>query len=147
MHKYLEKKNEVNFDKIFNQMLGEYLYNMASLQNSKKAVGPLLSLSVTSWVRGVWQQAKQSKGSVQYGSHTCPAAAAAPLWRRLIMNNYALFTSKLSGTSELRMRSCKWEESVTRLQFTYICLIFKLLLCSVTLRLLCHICIFAIEVD
>lgn len=25
MHKYLEKKNEVNFDKIFNQMLGEYL--------------------------------------------------------------------------------------------------------------------------
>lgn len=54
MHKYLEKKNEVNFDKIFNQMLGEYLHNMASLQNSKKAVGPLLSLYVTSWVRGVW---------------------------------------------------------------------------------------------
>lgn len=24
MHKYMEKKNEVNFDKIFNQVLGEY---------------------------------------------------------------------------------------------------------------------------
>jgi hypothetical protein len=30
MHKYLEKKNEVNFDKIFNQVLGEYLRNMVS---------------------------------------------------------------------------------------------------------------------
>jgi beta-adrenergic-receptor kinase len=30
MHKYLEKKNEVNFDKIFNQMLGEYMNNAAS---------------------------------------------------------------------------------------------------------------------
>lgn len=25
MHKYMEKKNEVNFDKIFNQVLGEYV--------------------------------------------------------------------------------------------------------------------------
>jgi hypothetical protein len=30
MHRYLEKKNEVNFDKIFNQMLGEYLHNLSS---------------------------------------------------------------------------------------------------------------------
>lgn len=29
MHRYLEKKNEVNFDKIFNQMLGEYTNNLS----------------------------------------------------------------------------------------------------------------------
>jgi hypothetical protein len=32
MHKYLEKKNEVNFDKIFNQMLGEYLHTVAEIE-------------------------------------------------------------------------------------------------------------------
>lgn len=32
MHKYLEKKNEVNFDKIFNQMLGElcWIFNICT---------------------------------------------------------------------------------------------------------------------
>lgn len=29
MHKYLEKKNEVNFDKIFNQMLGESKFDFS----------------------------------------------------------------------------------------------------------------------
>jgi hypothetical protein len=38
MHKYLEKKNEVNFDKIFNQVLGEYLCNMASLQKTRTSI-------------------------------------------------------------------------------------------------------------
>jgi hypothetical protein len=64
MHKYLEKKNEVNFDKIFNQMLGEYLHNMVPLKATKTAVESLIHLSVVSWLRGVWQQAKQSRGSV-----------------------------------------------------------------------------------
>jgi hypothetical protein len=64
MHKYLEKKNEVNFDKIFNQMLGEYVHNMASLKNTKMAAESLMLLSGISWLLGLWQQAKQSKGSV-----------------------------------------------------------------------------------
>jgi len=38
MHKYLEKKNEVNFDKIFNQVLGEYLCNVASLHKTKTSI-------------------------------------------------------------------------------------------------------------
>jgi hypothetical protein len=38
MHKYLEKKNEVNFDKIFNQVLGEYLCNVTSLQKIKTPI-------------------------------------------------------------------------------------------------------------
>lgn len=28
MHKYLEKKNEVNFDKIFHQTLGRYVFDV-----------------------------------------------------------------------------------------------------------------------
>jgi hypothetical protein len=38
MHKYLEKKNEVNFDKIFNQVIGEYLRNVLSLQKTKVSI-------------------------------------------------------------------------------------------------------------
>jgi hypothetical protein len=38
MHKYLEKKNEVNFDKIFNQVLGEYLCSVASLQKTRTSI-------------------------------------------------------------------------------------------------------------
>lgn len=33
MHKYMEKKNEVNFDKIFNQVLGEYFFEVIPFKN------------------------------------------------------------------------------------------------------------------
>jgi hypothetical protein len=69
MHKYLEKKNEVNFDKIFNQMLGEYLHNMASLQNSKMAIGTPVE-SVCNLV-GTWRMAKQRKCTVRKSHLSC----------------------------------------------------------------------------